>query len=609
MTYTPPLNDMRFVLDEVLDAPATLGAMPDFVEVDADLMHQILDEAGRFAAEVLAPLNAKGDEIGCTYADGVVRTPPGFADAYRQFVEAGWPALACKPEHGGQGLPHVLQCAVDEMLSSANLAWTMYPGLLHGAYAALAAHASEELKAHYLPKIVSGEWLATMCLTESHAGSDLGLLRTRAVPAEDGSYRLSGNKIFISGGESDMSSNIVHLVLARLPDAPAGTKGISLFLVPKFLPDGDKPGARNAVQCTGIEHKMGLHGSATSSMQFDNATGWIVGEPHRGLAAMFVMMNAARLHVGLQGLGIAEGAYQHALAYANERVQMKAIARPTSRAKEAADPIVMHPAVQRLLMTQRAWVEGGRMLSYWAALMIDLADHHPDADMRHRMHEQVGLITPIVKSMLTAQGFQGASQAMQVFGGHGFIGETGIEQYMRDVRITMIYEGTNEIQDIDFLMRKVLADKGERLHIFLAQVDATAEAEETGWTGESAGQLLKLTKRLRTLVRDIAHASAADAELPYRIAPEFMRLAGHVALGWLWLRAVQAAKDSANATSAFCVGKINTACYYFTYVFPEVEQNLRVIDTCLDDYKNAIRKAFPTDLFAFDVSQENGQGR
>ncbi|SFV05696.1 acyl-CoA dehydrogenase [Pseudoduganella namucuonensis] len=588
LSYTPPLKDMRFVLERVLDAPEALAGMPAYAEVDADLMRQVCEEAGRFAAGVLFPLNAAGDREGCRYERGAVRTPAGYADAYRQFVDAGWPALACAPEHGGQGLPQVLNCVLNEMTSAANHGWSMYPGLAHGAYACLARYGSAALKERYLPKIVSGEWLATMCLTEAQAGSDLGLLRTRATPigdAADGAYAITGGKIFISGGEQDMSANIVHLVLARLPDAPPGSKGVSLFLVPKWLPDG----ARNAVHCTGIEHKMGIRGSATCAMEFEGATGWLVGEPHRGLAAMFVMMNAARLQVGAQGLGIAETAWQNAQAYALERVQSKAAGRPESRRGEAADPIAMHAPVQRLLMTQRAWVEGGRMLAYWTALALDGAERHPDRAVRDELHGQVELITPVVKAMLTAQGYEGASQALQVFGGHGYISETGIEQYVRDARVTMIYEGTNEIQAVDLLLRKVLADGGARLEGLLARVLSTAEAECDGEDDGAHGALAPharalcaLVRRLRGAVRAIARAAEGQAALPHRVAPETLRLVGHCALAWLWLRAARAAIEAREEDPAFHDAKRATASYYFTYVLPEVEQLFGVVDGCLN---------------------------
>jgi alkylation response protein AidB-like acyl-CoA dehydrogenase len=587
LRYTPPLKDIRFVLTALLDAPATLAGFPAFSDIDDALMHQVISEAGRFGSEVLFPLNAAGDREGARFEDGAVRTPAGFAEAYRQFREGGWPGLSCVPEDGGQGLPQLLECVVYEILNSANHGWTMYPALVHGAYACLKRHANEELKARYLPKIASGEWLPTMCLTEPDAGSDLGRGRTKAVPHDEGSYRISGTKIFISGGEHDLTDNIVHLVLARLPDGVPGSKGISLFLVPKFLPDGE----RNEVHCAGIEHKMGLRGSATCTMQFNAATGWLVGEPHRGLAAMFVMMNAARLLVGIQGLAHAETAYQNALAYSRERLQMRAVNRPAGRENEPADPIVMHPAVQRLLMTQRAGIEGGRMLAYWTGLLLDTAEHHGDAAERAAANEQLALITPVVKTILTDQGCQGASQALQVFGGHGFISETGIEQYSRDARITTIYEGTNEIQAIDFLMRKVLSDGGARLNAFLAQIEWTAR------DGPQCGfevKVLGLTQRVRGVMQAIAKA---QPELAYRIAGEALRLAGHCALAWLWLRAARIAVERRADDPVFHDAKRDTARYYFTYVLPEVEQLFAVIGGCLQG-SEADETRFPADLLA-----------
>lgn len=580
-SYQPPLKDIRFVLSDLLDAPGALSQLPPFAEVDDELTMQVAEEAGRFASEVLFPLNAVGDREGCRYENGEVKTPPGFADAYRQFQEAGWPALACDPDFGGQGLPNTLNSVLYEMLSSSNHAWTMYPGLLHGAYACLHKHAAEELKQRYLPRIVSGEWLATMCLTESHAGSDLGLLRTRAVPRDDGTVRITGSKIFISGGEQDMTENIVHLVLARLPDAPAGSKGISLFLVPKYLPDGDALGRRNAVTCTGIEHKMGIHGSATSSLQFDEAVGWLVGEPNRGLAAMFVMMNAARLAIGIQGLGSAETAYQNSLAYAQERLQMRAAVRPAQRRGEPADPIIMHPAMQRLLMNQRAYVEGFRMLAYHSALALDAAEHHPDERMRADMDAQLALLTPIIKSMMTDQGFYGSSQALQVYGGHGFITETGIEQYLRDSRIAMIYEGTNEIQAVDLLLRKILADGGKRLEQLLAQIDATIAQENTGPMRDQAGTLAALAQDIRLRVQRIALAAPSNPELPHQIAPEMLRLVGHCVIAWLWLRAAVVAREKASQDPVFYQAKQDTAKYYYDFILPEAMQQLQIVDNTL----------------------------
>lgn len=443
-TYEAPLDHMRFVLEHVLDAPTHWKGCEAFADLDLETADAVLQEAARFASEVLQPLNSTGDLEGCVReADGRVRTPTGFPAAYQAFVAGGWPALPCTPEWGGQGLPLLLDAALREMLDACNHGWNMYPDLLHGAYETLKAHGSDDLKARYLPKLVSGEWLAAMALTEPQAGSDLGQLRTRAEPQANGSLRISGNKIFISGGEHDLTDNIVHLVLCRLPDAPKGTKGLSLALVPKVLPDG----TRNTLFCDGIEKKMGIKASATCAMRYEGATGWLIGEPHRGLAAMFLMMNSARLHVGLQGLGHQEMAAQNARRYAGERVQM-------------GRPIAEHPAVRKLLDRLEAMTQAQRVLAYRAALALDLSEHHGDTAVREREKRFAALLTPIVKAFCTHQGFHGPAAALGVWGGYGYVHEYGIEQTVRDARIAMIYEGTNEIQAIDLAQRKLLADGG-----------------------------------------------------------------------------------------------------------------------------------------------------
>lgn len=577
-SYQPPLRDMQFVLNDVLRAPQALSELPAFSEVDTDLMQQVAEEAGRFAKEVLFPTNSVGDAQGCRLTDQGVVTPDGFRDAYQQFVAGGWPALACDPAYGGQGLPHTLNVILYEMLCSTNQAWTMFPGLLQGAYECLHQHASQELKDRYLHRIVSGEWLATMCLTESHAGSDLGLLRTKAVPQEDGSVRITGNKIFISGGDSDLTENIVHLVLARLPDAPPGSKGISLFLVPKFLPDGSNELAKqNSVRCIGLEHKMGIHGSPTCSMEFDDAIGWLVGEPHKGLAAMFVMMNSARLHVGIQGLGIAEAAYQNALTYAQERPQMRAAVRPASRKNEPADPIIMHPPVQRLLMTQRAYVEGCRMMALYCGLLLDEAAHHPDAERRLRAEDRLALLTPVVKALMTDQGFEGSSMALQVYGGHGYVRETGIEQYVRDSRIAMIYEGTNEIQAVDLLLRKILGDGGSRLQDFFGDIKQTITDQTGGQMDDCAQRLARLIVDTAEVLNDIGRLASSDPSLPFMLAPDVLRLLGHCALAWLWLQAGAVAGANDFGDLRFYQTKVHTARYYFDFVLPEADQRLSIL--------------------------------
>jgi len=531
MDYQPRLDDIQHILTAVLDAPAQLQALPPFAEVDTDLMQQVQEEAGKFVASEIAPLQRIGDETGCRFDAGVVTTPPGFRQAYQAFWQGGWPSLACATEDGGQGLPAVLEAVLYEMLSAANHGWTMAPGLLHGAYECLKHHGSEELKARYLGKIASGEWLATMCLTEPHAGSDLGLVRTKATPQGDG-YRINGTKIFISGGEHDLTDNIVHLVLARLPDAPAGPKGLSLFLAPKFLPDG----RRNPIVCERIEEKMGLHGSPTCVMRFEDATGWLVGEPNRGLNAMFVMMNAARMHVGLQGIGLLEAAWQKASAYAQERRQMRA---PGPRkSNEAADLISEHPAIQRMLDTQRAWIDGGRVLAYRTAVELDIAKHHADATRRESAQRWCSLVTPVLKSAWTHQAFHGGSECLQVFGGHGYVREWGIEQVVRDARVAMIYEGTNEIQAIDLLVRKVLPDGGATLSALL---DELAQGMDASHAAQAA--VLHRFDAIRELAAQLSQANAQQAELAYWVADDFLRVVALALLGWAWTRIEAACAD------------------------------------------------------------------
>ena len=514
--YQPRTDDMQFVLSRVLNAPAQLQALSAFAEVDTELMQQVLDEAGKFVGEVIAPLSRDGDEIGAQYKDGAVTMPPGFKAAYQTFWQSGWPALASSSEDGGQGLPAVLEAMLYEMLSAANHGWTMAPGLLHGAYECIKHHASNELKAQYLEKVATGEWLATMCLTEPHAGSDLGLVATRARPQADGSYALSGTKIFISGGEHDLTDNIVHLVLARLPNAPPGPKGLSLFLVPKFYPDGQ----RSHAYCDRIEEKMGLHGSPTCVMRFDEATGWIIGEPGKGLGAMFVMMNAARLHVALQGIGLLDAAWQKADAYSQERRQMRAPGRGKSAGE--ADLIAEHPAMRRILDTQRAWVDAGRVLAYRTALELDMIKHSQDAEQQAAAQRWCALVTPVMKSIFTHQAFHGGSECLQVFGGHGYVREWGVEQIVRDARVAMIYEGTNEIQAIDLLVRKVLPDGGSSLNALLDSLpSAVPDAQQR-------------QQRLRALTQQIGQAALLDASLPYRVADDFLRAVGLVLMDWAW---------------------------------------------------------------------------
>ena len=566
--YEPPLRDMRYVIEDVLGLPAQWARLPAFAELDADTAQQVLGEAAKFARDVLAPTNAAGDLEGCHWKDGEVRTPRGFREAYRAFVDAGWPALACAPEHGGQGLPQVLNAALFEMLAAANHAWTMYPGLLHGAYDCLNAHASPELKAAYLGKVASGEWLATMCLTEAHAGSDLGLLKSRAEPQADGSFRLRGNKIFISGGEHDLTNNIVHLVLARLPDAPAGSKGLSLFVVPKFLPEG----SRNAIRCDGIEKKMGIKGSATCLMSLEGATGWLVGEPNRGLAAMFAMMNSARLHVAVQGLAHAENAHQNAVRYAHERLQSRVAVRPEGAPSASADPIVMHPALRRTLLRQRVLVEGARLVALETAHGLDVAEHVPDAAERARAHDDVSLLTPVLKAYFTDNGFQIASDALQVFGGHGYIHDWGVEQCVRDSRIAMIYEGTNQIQAIDLLVRKVLPDGGAKFAALLDRIDAGLPAD-----GGHTPAARAAVAQLRDAASQLIQVSRTDPEFAYRVADDFLRATGLVLIVQAWARAAAVSSRDGFADDPFHRAKRDTAQHCFAYVLPELAHALQML--------------------------------
>ncbi len=537
MNHQPNTDDIRFILNDVLQAPAQLQALAAFADTDTDVMQQVLEEAAKFVTDKIAPLQRVGDEVGCRFSAGKVTTPPGFKEAYADFWQNGWASLSCAAEDGGQALPEVLNQVLYEMLSAANHGWTMAPGLLHGAYECIKHHANPALKAAYLPKVASGEWLATMCLTEAHAGSDLGLVRTRATPDLAGSpdeqalgavHRINGTKIFISGGEHDLTDNIVHLVLARLPDAPAGPKGLSLFLAPKVLPDG----TRNAVLCERIEDKMGLHGSATCVLRFDDATGWLIGEPGKGLGAMFVMMNAARLHVGLQGVGLLEAAWQKADAYARERRQMRAPGPRTAEAGgQAADLIVAHPAVRRILDSQRAWIDAGRVLAYRTALELDMARHHPDASRRAEASTWCALVTPVLKAAFTHQAFHGGSDCLQVFGGHGYVSEWGIEQILRDARITMIYEGTNEIQAIDLLVRKVLSDQGRGMGLLLGDLKCAVPADSL------ASHLLE---KLGTSTVDLLHQSASQPARPYWVAGDYLHATALALLAWAWEQIEQA---------------------------------------------------------------------
>ena len=576
--YTAPLRDMQFVLHELLDVEGHLKEMPQHAEIDADTINQVIEEAGKFCSEVIFPLNQSGDREGCTYhGDGVVTAPKGFKEAYQQYVEAGWAALGCDPEYGGQGLPILINNALYEMLNSANQAWTMYPGLSHGAYEALHAHGTDELKQRYLPKLVSGVWTGTMCLTEPHCGTDLGILRTKAEPLADGSYAITGTKIFISAGEHDLSENIIHLVLARLPDAPGGTKGISLFVVPKFIPDASgNPGERNGVKCGSIEHKMGIHGNATCVINLDGAKGWMVGEPNKGLNAMFVMMNAARLGVGMQSLGLTEVAYQNSVAYAKERLQMRSLSGPKAPDKPA-DPIIVHPDVRRMLLTQRAYAEGGRAFSYWIALQIDRELSHPDEAVRKDAADLVALLTPIAKAFLSDNAFISTNEGMQVFGGHGYISEWGMEQYVRDARINMIYEGTNTVQSLDLLGRKILGDMGAKMKKFGKMVQDFVEAEGTNEAmQEFINPLADIGDKVQKLTMEIGMKAMANPDEVGAAAVPYLRVVGHLVFAYFWARMAKIALEKQGTGDTFYKAKLATARFYFAKLLPETASQIRM---------------------------------
>jgi alkylation response protein AidB-like acyl-CoA dehydrogenase len=576
--YTPPLRDMQFVMHEVLNVVDELKALPAHADIDADTINAVVQEAGKFAAEVVAPLNQIGDSEGCTLdkATHEVKAPKGFKEAYAKYVEGGWAALSCDPAYGGQGLPYLVNQSMYEMLNSANQAWTMYPGLSHGAYEALIAHGSDEQKKTYLPKLTSGHWTGTMCLTESHCGTDLGMLRTKAEPQADGTYKLSGNKIFISAGEHDLAENIIHLVLARLPDAPSGSKGISLFVVPKYLVNADgTPGARNPIFCGALEHKMGIHGNATAQLNLDGAIGTLVGEPNKGLAAMFVMMNAARLGVGMQGLGLTEVAYQNAAAYAKDRIQMRSLSGPKAPDKPA-DPIIVHPDVRKMLLTARAYAEGGRMLAMWTTLQLDKEHASTDEAVKAECADLVALITPIVKAFLTDNAWLATSHCMQVYGGHGYIAEWGMEQYVRDARINMIYEGTNTIQSLDLLGRKVLGDNGAKLKKFGKLVAAFVEDEGVNEDmQEFVNPLADLGDKVTKLTTEIGMKAMKNPDEVGAAAVDYLRVCGHLMFAYFWARMAKVALAKLDSGDPFYKAKLATARFYFAKLLPETAGLIR----------------------------------
>ncbi|MBK3806515.1 acyl-CoA dehydrogenase C-terminal domain-containing protein [Stutzerimonas stutzeri] len=567
--YQAPLRDMRFVLNEVFDAPKLWQALPALAEVvDAETADAILEEAGKITANSIAPLNRSGDEEGCRWDDGAVSTPAGYREAYQLYAEGGWVGVGGDPAFGGMGMPKVISAQVEEMMNSASLAFGLYPMLTSGACLSIYAHASEELKQKYLPNMYAGVWSGSMCLTEPHAGTDLGIIRTKAEPQADGSYKVSGTKIFITGGEHDLTDNIIHLVLAKLPDAPAGSRGISLFLVPKVLVNDDGSlGERNSLSCGSIEHKMGIQASATCVMNFDGATGWMVGEPNKGLAAMFTMMNYERLGVGIQGLATGERSYQSAIEYARERIQSRAPTGPVAQDK-AADPIIVHPDVRRMLLTMKALNEGGRAFSSYVALQLDIAKFSDDEAARQRAEAQVALLTPVAKAFLTDMGLETTVHGQQVFGGHGFIREWGQEQLVRDCRITQIYEGTNGIQALDLIGRKIVGSGGTMYQAFVDEIRA--------FVASAGADLREFTEPLKAALDNLDELTAwvidqakANPNEIGAASVEYLHVFGYTAYAYMWARmaTVSLAKQG---EGEFYQSKLGTARFYFARLLPRI---------------------------------------
>lgn len=576
--YRAPRDDMDFVLHDVFEVAADWEQAPDLADMmDVETAGAILDEGAKVAENLVAPLAREADEEGVKFEDGVVTTPKGYKENFRQLAEGGWVGVTANPEFGGMGLPKSLSAQYEEMLCSADIAFSLYPGLTSGAIMAIDSHGSDELKNHYLPRMVSGEWTGTMCLTEPHAGTDLGIIKSKATPSEDGSFNISGTKIFITGGEHDLADNIVHLVLAKLPDAPAGTKGISLFVVPKFLSDTDgNLTERNAASCGSIEHKMGIHGSATCVMNFDGAKGWLVGEPHRGLPAMFTMMNYERLGVGIQGLGAGERSYQNALEYAKDRTQGRG-AKATRNDSAEADSILVHGDVRRMLLTMKALTEGGRAFSTWVGQQLDRSKYSQDDTVREKADAMVALLTPVAKAFLTDTGLESTIHGQQVFGGHGYVREWGQEQLVRDTRIAQIYEGTNGIQALDLLGRKVGGSRGELLKPFLEEI--TTFLQEISSNDSWAHEVKTLQNSLQDLTNvseELLKKAATDENLVSSVAVEYLHLVGYISYGYMWLRMAVTAEQK-QAEKPYLASKIKTARFYFARIMPRTHALLGAI--------------------------------
>ena len=577
-SYRAPLREYRFILKDVLDIER-YSNLPSFSEAPIDLIDQVLEEGAKFCEGVLAPLNKVGDEHGCKrHSDGSVETPPGFKEAYKQYVEAGWPALSGDPAYGGQGLPHIVALAWNEMVASANMAFGMYPGLSHGAYEAIHRHGSDEQKQTYLPRLVTGEWTGTMNLTEPHCGTDLGMLRTKAIPQADGTYRITGQKIFISAGEHDLAKNIIHLVLARIEGAPAGTKGISLFIVPKVLVNADGSlGKRNGVVCGKIEEKMGIHGNSTCVLDYDDAVGYLVGQENKGLAAMFTMMNVARLGVGLQGLSQSEVAYQNAAAYAKDRLQGRSITG-AKNPNGPADPIIVHPDIRRMLMDAKAFNEAARAFTFWTAVHGDLLLVSPDENVREKAEDYMGLMTPVIKSYLTDKGYENATNCQQVFGGHGYIEEHGMSQFVRDARITMIYEGANGIQALDLVGRKLGANGGRALFAFFNELDDFVHSHEEDAELKEFVEAVSATKaQLQDGAMWLMQNGMANFDNAGAASHDFLNLFGVAALTYMWAlqaKAALAAKENGGASDPYFDTKLATGRYFLARVVPDAGAHL-----------------------------------